>query len=271
MELRRASKQALGRLGQFDRAAAAGATILIYHRVGGGTGDELDLPVAAFERQLDVLLHGGHEVLALDDALGRLDAGDARPSVVLTFDDGFADVHDTVFPRLAERNLPFTVYLAAGLVGGRMTWEGSTASSQGSLALAWDDIAEMLATGLCTIGNHTFTHAPPERLDVAELDSCSDAIAAHLGQRPAHFAWTWGIPVPALLPAVRARFRSAATGDLGRNLPAVDRHALCRVPVRASDPMPFFEAKLRGHLWPERAYAGIVRTSKGALRLAGRG
>ena len=34
---------------------ASGATLLIYHRVGGGTTNELDLDVEAFRRQLDML------------------------------------------------------------------------------------------------------------------------------------------------------------------------------------------------------------------------
>ncbi len=58
------------------------------------------------------------------------------------------------------------------------------------------------------------------------------------------------------------RFRSVASGRLGRNLPATDRLALRRVPVRRSDPLPFFEAKLRGALIPERAYDLIVRGAK---------
>ena len=67
---------------------------------------------------------------------------------------------------------------------------------------------------------------------------------------------------PALVPAVRSRFRSAATGEIGRNDIDADRHALRRVPVRRSDPMSFYRAMLSGSLLPERAYAGIVRVAK---------
>ena len=38
-----------------DRETARGATVLIYHRVGGGSGDELDVSVTEFERQVDEL------------------------------------------------------------------------------------------------------------------------------------------------------------------------------------------------------------------------
>lgn len=268
--VRATAKRALSLLGAVDRRPPVGATLLTYHRVGGGTSDELDLPVRQLAEQLDVLADEGPPVLSLDDALDRLDAGDPCPSVVLTFDDGFADVHDEAWPLLRERALPFTVYLAAGLVGGQMRWEGSSADSQGATALTWDQLAEMHASGLCTVGNHTWDHPGPERMDAEQLDRCSDEIERRLGARPAHFAWTWGIPVPALSPAVRTRFRSVATGILGRNGCAQDRWALRRVPVRRSDPAPFFRAKLRGDLVAERAYGTAVRAAK-AVRRPGAG
>lgn len=254
-----------------SRRPASGATLLIYHRVGGATGDELDIPVASFTAQLDALSTGGHDVVSLDVALDRLELGDESPSVVLTFDDGFADVHDHAFPHLRDRGLPFTLYLAAGLVGSAMTWEASTAKSQGADALNWDQVEEMTASTLCTIGNHTLTHAHPADVSLAELDDCSDLIEHRLGRRPGHFAWTWGVPVPEVLAGARARFRSIATGELGRNLPGQDLHALARVPVRASDPLRFFEAKLSGDLRPERAYSRIVKAAKAMRRFTSGG
>ena len=259
-------KSLLAASGAFDRAPAAGATILTYHRVGGGTSDELDIPMDALEEQLDHLVDGGHEVRSLDEALDRLEAGDPTSTVVLTFDDGFADVHERAWPLLRERSLPFTVYVTAGLLGASMRWEGSTASSQGAPSLSWDQLGEMHAAGLCTVGNHTWDHATPAELDEAQLDRCSDAIEGHLGSRPAHFAWTWGVPVARLRPAVETRFRSVATGELGRNLPGGDLHALRRVPVRSTDPLAFFRAKLKGRLVAERAYAGLVTIAKRAGR-----
>ena len=265
--MRSGLKSVLATAGAVDRRPATGATILIYHRVGGGTEDELDTPTAQFAAQLDALVAGSHDVVALDTALDRLAAGDPTPSVVLTFDDGFADVAERAHPLLAERQLPYTVYLTAGLVGGDMRWEGSDASSQGALALTWHQVEELVASGLCTIGNHTFDHSRPEATDESQLDRCSDVVVEALGEerRPRHFAWTWGIEAPALRVAIAERFRSAATGTLGRNQPGEDPLALRRVPVRRSDPLRFFEAKLRGGLLPERAYGRIVATAK-ALR-----
>ena len=103
-----------------------------------------------------------------------------------------------------------------------MHWEGSTARDTGAPALTWDQLGEMVDSGLCTVGNHTHEHVRPERLDEEQLDRCSDALVERVGVRPEHFAYTWGVPVPAMEPALRARFRSSATGELGRNVPGDD-------------------------------------------------
>lgn len=258
MEVRSGIKAALANLQQ--DTPAQGATLLIYHRVGGGTTNELDLPTEQFETHLRVL--ADHDVVSLDAALDRLDVGDASPSVVLTFDDGFADVYQNAWPLLRERSLPFTVYLATAYLGRTMKWEGSTAKGEAGQGLAWEQVEEMVASGLCTIGNHTHSHVRPEVLTVDELDQCTVAIEERLGVTPRHFTYPWGIAVPALDAELRSRFRSASTGELGRNLPGCDYLRLARVPVRRSDPEVFFAAKLVGTLRPERAYTGLVETAK---------
>ena len=243
-----------------ERAPASGATLLIYHRIGGGTPDELDVPSDAFARQLDVL--DAHDVVSLDEALDRLDAGDTRPTVVLTFDDGFDDVHANAWPLLRERRLPFTVYLASGYVSTPMVWEGSTAKGSTGKGMSWAQLSEMVGSGLCTVGNHTHRHVRPDDLSVDEVDACTAAVESRLGVVPRHFTYPWGVRVPTMERALRARFRSASTGDLGRNLPGTDRLRLARVPVRQTDPDQFFAAKLTGALGPERAYARILRLGK---------
>ena len=257
--VRRGLKRALARLGSGAERPRDGATILIYHRVGGGSADERDLSLTDFTRQLDVLPAEG--VVTLDAAADRLVREDPTPSIVLTFDDGFGDVYANAWPELRDRRLPFTLYLATDYVGGTMQWDGSTATAVGP-ALTWDQLAEMVASGLCTVGNHTASHARPERIDEAELDRCSAAVERHLGVRPAHYADPWGIRPDRIDAALRTRFRTAATGRVGRNPPGADPHGLRRIPVRRTDPIEFFRAKIAGALLPERAYAGVVTAAK---------
>ncbi|MGH8893773.1 MAG: polysaccharide deacetylase family protein [Actinomycetes bacterium] len=241
---------------------ARGATVLIYHRVGGGSPDERDLPVADFAAQLDALQ--GRGVVPIDEAVTRLERGDERSSFVVTFDDGFRDVYDNAWPLLRSSCIPFTIYLATAFIGDTMHWDGSTAKDTGAPALTWEQLSEMVESGLCTVGNHTHTHVRPELLSDDELDKCTADIEGRLGVTPRHFAYTWGVPVPALERSLRPRFRSAATGELGRNLPGDDPLRLRRIPVRQSDPIAFFRAKLEGGLLPERAYGTLVAAAKRA-------
>lgn len=255
--IRTGVKQILGRAA--GRRPVSGVTILVYHRVGGGSRDELDVPEAAFRHHLDLLT--GHDVVSLDEALDGLDAGDLRPRVVLSFDDGFAEVHTNAWPLLRDRALPFTVYLTTAYMGGGMDWQGATASGSGR-GMSWDQLAQLATSPLVTIGNHTHRHVPPERLDTGEIDRCTAATEDRLGVTPRHFAYPWGIAVPALEGELRARFRSAVTGKVGRNLPDTDRVRLRRVPVRRTDPPVFVAAKLHGRLIPERAYVGLSCAAK---------
>lgn len=244
-----------------DPRATRGSTVLIYHRVGGGSPDERDLTTPRFRQQLAAL--ADTEVLGLDDAMARLGAGSDKPCSVISFDDGFADVFRNAWPLLREREMPFTIYLSTAYVGGTMRWDGSTAKAAGP-ALTWDQLGVMVESGLCTIGNHTHTHARPELLTVEELDRCSDLIRDELGVEARHFAYCWGVPVPAMEGELRKRFRTAATGHVGRNPPGTDPMRLRRVPVRGSDPIEFFRAKLSGSLLPERTYGALVAAAKRA-------
>lgn len=257
MMSRTALKRGLAGLDRF--VPARGLTILIYHRIGGRTRDELDVSLPAFERQLELL--GEHDVVGLDAALDALEAGDDAPRFVLTFDDGFADVHEHAFPLLRARGLPFTLYIPTAYVGRELVWEGATAEGTGP-AMDWKQLGELASSPLCTVGNHTHTHARPERVTASELDLCTAALSERLGVAPRHFAFPWGIPVPRMEEELRARFRSAVTGKVGRNRPGADLMRLNRVPVRRTDPIEFFAAKLHGGLLAEHSYAAAVATAK---------
>ncbi len=176
-------------LAQGDRVLTPpdGVTVLIYHRVGGGSGSEVDLDVGAFRAQLEHLREH-HRVVTLDAAVDAL--GDGTPvddAVVLTFDDGTADFCDVVVPALVAAGVPATLYAATHFIdsGEPFPWDAPPAS--------WAGLRDAVATGLVTIGSHTHTHALLDRADPAgiadELDRSIDLIATEIGERPAHFAY----------------------------------------------------------------------------------
>ena len=75
--------------------------------------------------------------------------------VVLTFDDGFEDVYDNAFPLLRERGIPFVLYLSTLPIE---TGEPLNLHYPEARPLMWDQINEMIDSGLVTVGAHTHTH-----------------------------------------------------------------------------------------------------------------
>ena len=73
---------------------------------------ELYMPAAMLRRRFELIREAGCNVLALDDAVQQLYAGDLPPgSVVLTFDDGSYDFYARAFPIVESFGYPVTVYL----------------------------------------------------------------------------------------------------------------------------------------------------------------
>jgi peptidoglycan/xylan/chitin deacetylase (PgdA/CDA1 family) len=90
--------------------------ILGYH--GVSTADEhlwdseLYMPRETLRARFAALRDGGYEVLQLDDAIRRMNAGTLPPRAVsLTFDDGAVDFLTQAVPLLREFGFPATVYL----------------------------------------------------------------------------------------------------------------------------------------------------------------
>ena len=245
-------------LGQAVKAAAAatdavrrpppGVVVLIYHRVGAGTGSEIDLPTESFDAQMAWLAEH-HRPVDLDEALGLVDGPEPPPGpppVVVTFDDGTVDFVDHALPVLVRHRIPATLYLATDFA------EQQRPFPPDATPVTWSALAEALSTGLVTVGSHTHTHALLDRLpadQVAdELDRSVDLIGERLGVDAEHFAYPKAVPgSPAAEDAVRARFRSAALAGTRPNPYATtDPHRLARSPVQVSDHTVWFHRKARG-------------------------
>jgi peptidoglycan/xylan/chitin deacetylase (PgdA/CDA1 family) len=245
--------------------APDGVVVLLYHRVGGRSGSEVDLDVACFEEQMALVAERGH-VLSLGAALQRLAAADetAAPATVVTFDDGTADFTDVALPVMARYRIPATLYLATAYVqDGRMP--------DGTVAVSWNGLADACATGLVDVGSHTDRHILLDRVAAQEvrddLDRSIELIGSHVGRRPLDFAYPKGVPGnPAAALAVRERFRSAAlAGTRANRGRGFDPYRLARSPIQVSDGMTFFMRKLAGGMTLE----DDLRRALNRLRYAG--
>ncbi|HEY8526432.1 MAG TPA: polysaccharide deacetylase family protein [Acidimicrobiales bacterium] len=250
------------------RAPGRGVVVLIYHRVGGGSGTEIDLDPGLFDEQMAWLAESGR-ARGLDDALARLagpepEAGEPDP-VVVTFDDGTVDLAEVALPILERHRVPATVYVATDFVEGQRPFPAD------GTPLTWGAVREMVASGLVTIGSHTHTHAlvdrlPPDRV-ADELDRSIELIGERAGVPADHFAYPKAVAPPAPVEAVvRDRFRSAALGGCRPNpYGRTDPHRLARSAIQVSDGMAWFVRKAQGGM----ALEDGVRRTVNRLRYAG--
>ena len=242
------------------RRPAPGLVVLIYHRVGGGTTAEIDLPVPAFDTQMAWLAEHRRPV-TLDEGLDLVaddQPGHGPPPIVVTFDDGTADFVDHALPVLDRHRIPATLYVATDFV------ERQRRFPPDAPAVTWAGLAEALTSGWVTVGSHTHTHALLDRLpevEVAdELDRSVELIGERLGVRAEHFAYPKAVPgSPAAEDALRRRFRSAALAGTRVNpYGATDPHRLARSPVQVSDGATWFHRKAAGGMALEDTLRDVI-------------
>jgi peptidoglycan/xylan/chitin deacetylase (PgdA/CDA1 family) len=237
---RKATKAAVLPAGVLSRRRPGDIAILLYHRVGEGTG-EIALPVEAFEEQLTYLA-ARECVLTIEQAL----ADGAHGGVVVTFDDGYRDFVERVVPLLVTRGIPATLYLATGLVSGESL-------DAGAEALSWTALRDVVSTGLVTVGSHTHSHADLTRAHEQRIETemirSKELIEDRLGVACRHFAYPWAVGSPAADRVARTVFDSAAWDAWKTNRRGhLDPHRLGRTPILRSDGAAFFRAKVRGWL-----------------------
>lgn len=276
--LRRAAKLAWLPHGALFRDRRPGLVILIYHRVGGGTTAEIDLPAGLFERQM-AYLRDRARVVALDAALdGSLQdpGGGPGDAVAVTFDDGSQDLYERAFPVLLRYRIPATLFLVTRYIETQTPFDfGAYARSPWRPApLTWSQVREMAASGLVAIGGHTHGHVDLTRVSDAEardeVERCAALIADRVGRPPAHFAYPWGRLSSRARTIVGERFLTASRGGSAKNpFGGLDLLGLWRRPVQRSDGFWLFTMKVRSYLDGEEALRDLVSMGRQAKRAAG--
>jgi len=165
--------------------------VLMYHHVmpvdqaKAILATNLNVPPEIFRQQMDYLIGKGYAVIDLDNLVAGLNGNFTFPSksVVLTFDDGYRDFFDTVYPILIEKNLKATVFVISQFVGGERYME-------------WWQIREAASSGLVLVGDHTLNHPYLTKLSEEELKnqivSAKNVIEQNLGTTVKFFAYPYG-------------------------------------------------------------------------------
>lgn len=143
--------------------------ILVYHRILEHYDPllESEPDVETFTWQMQTLAKC-FNVLSLQDAVSALKTGSVPPRAVsISFDDGYRSTHDLAMPVLRGLDLPATVFVTSGYLGGGIMWNDRILESVRLLPEGTLDMQSV------NIGMHTFAK-PRDKLALANHinDAC---------------------------------------------------------------------------------------------------
>lgn len=190
-------------------------SILMFHRIQSGcalspfgASSRGDVTPEAFAAMIDALHEEGIEIVPLDEALARLAAPHgSRPFVSLTFDDGYRDNYDQLWPIVCEREIPVTIYVTPGFIDrtAPMWWYGLDA-----VIARHDRVALRFTEGERTIPARTL--AEKESAFAGLRQALLTASAASRATALASMSERYDIDFPAIAEA------AAMTWDMVREL-----------------------------------------------------
>lgn len=204
----------------------------MYHSLDS-SGSVVSTPPAVFAEQMSCLTDLGFRGISLREAVSHRETNGQWPSrsIVLTFDDGFANFHESAWPVLSRRGFTATVFIVTGHMGRFNDWETPPEGLGRRRILSWEQADELAGDGI-EIGSHTHSHRDLKALTAVEakreIVMSREQIEKCLKTRVDSFAYPYGRLSPASIDIVRQEFRAACTTML-RRADADPSHALPRI------------------------------------------
>lgn len=181
-------KMMRSRYARHSYSSGRGSVILMYHHVAEvcpkGVSASCYSSIDDFKKLL-VELGQSRQFVSLPDLCnGFRENIVPKDKVVITFDDVPEDVYFNAIPILRELGIPYTLYIATGLIGANGF-------------LSKEQIVELAQDPLCTIGAHTVSHCMLKRKGVNQEYEFSESkrVLEQLTGKPVeHFAYPYGTP-----------------------------------------------------------------------------
>ncbi|GLW99715.1 polysaccharide deacetylase family protein [Microtetraspora sp. NBRC 16547] len=220
--------------------------VLAYHSISDDPPSWIapfTVRVRDFHEQLARVQAGGYTTLTV----AQLTGGDPVPerAVVITFDDGFADLLGVAAPALAAREMTATAYLTTGALG-----PVSRSLLPPAPMVRLDQAVALEEHGL-EIGAHTLTHPQLDSVPLAtarrEIAEPRKVLEDTLGHPVTGFAYPHGYNSHAVRRLVReAGYLSACAVKNALSSPADDRFQIARLTLMSTTTPAEFSRWLAG-------------------------
>ncbi len=220
-------------INRLSRGASNAVPILTYHSLDD-SGTVTSVAPRDFRQHMQILADRGFSGITLSALLDCWDRRGPLPPrpVVITFDDGFANVFEHAAPLMSDLGFRATIFVVSGRCGQTNDWPNQASRASRLPLLSWSELAQMAAAGF-EIGAHGVTHRPlteiPQSEAAREIVESKAAIEDRLGQPVQTFAYPFGLFNRSICNVAREQFRGACTTKLERAKPTHDRHCLPRL------------------------------------------
>ena len=221
--------------------------ILMYHYVSELPSDadvyrrDLTISPEAFEAQLEYLDEAGYHPITLTDLYLYLTEGYPLPEkpIVLTFDDGYRDAYEVVFPKLMDHGFPGTFFVLA-----------TPAHYESEVYLTWAQMKEMSDAGMA-IEAHGRDHVDLRNRSydflVYQVLGVKEAIEHHTGRTPRFFCYPSGQRDANVIKVLAsAGYHAAVTTEWGQTYTRENLFEMPRFRVHGGESLKSFIAKLEG-------------------------
>jgi len=136
--------------------------VLCYHQFSiKKTPNKISVSEETFDRQMAYLKNNGYTVISLGQFFDFIEYRRRPPkkSVVITIDDGWKTARTIAYPILRKYGVSATLFVYTDLIKSRSS----------STALSWDDINEMVKSGIIEVQSHTATHPDLTKISASQL------------------------------------------------------------------------------------------------------
>lgn len=213
--------------------------ILMYHEVSDAQNTDLYLSPTDFEAHLQYFQENGYTPVTLDAVYEHWTNSSPLPEkpVVLTFDDGYRSMYETVYPILQEYGYTATFFVIPAAIWS--DWH-----------ITEDMLREMSESGM-EIGSHTFSHVELTDLSqqelIYELSQSKLVLEQYIGTEITSVCYPVGVYNSRVLDvAAQCGYSCAVTTIYGHAEESQGLLSLERIRIMRGDGAQMLEYRLQG-------------------------
>jgi peptidoglycan/xylan/chitin deacetylase (PgdA/CDA1 family) len=255
--------------------------ILLYHSIKAEATEpyrRFSMDPGQFAEQMEHIAASGYRTLTVSELSAALsNPSESMPErpLLITFDDGFEEMHSVALPVLTRLSLRSTLYVVTGHLGGQSRWLAPVGEGDRPM-LSPSQVRDLDEAGV-DLGAHGHRHVALDEMPfseaIHEIDTSRVALEEIVGHPVVTFAYPYGYHTGSIKRYLKTSgFESACAVKQALSYPGDDRFALARAIVGSDMPMSGLDSWIRGEGLPiswhgERPQTKVWRIAR-RMRLA---